>query len=164
MVSPLKQHQDQEAGWNSGGPYSVKFCDKAVSDSTKAEHVQDVHVCVLRNDKHTGLKAYQQSAGHFLTLHLIEQRVIKWTCHLQHYTNSSQRISFHIWKYLQYWGGLQSTNWLSLCHIISRNSWQGSKDPERPSSFLSHDLVWTVVCHHQTSFLWKGRVKTSAKV
>ena len=41
------QHEDQEAGLNSSGPYSVKSCEKAVSDSSRAEHIQDVHVwCV----------------------------------------------------------------------------------------------------------------------
>ena len=43
------QHQDQEAGSNIGGPYSVKFCEKAVSDSSRAEHIKDVHVrCVKK--------------------------------------------------------------------------------------------------------------------
>ena len=44
---------------------------------------------VLRSD--LGLKGYQQSTGHFLTLCLKEQRVIKSVCLLQHYTIDNQR-------------------------------------------------------------------------
>ena len=38
------QHQDQVAGSNSDGLYSVKSYEKVVSDSLRAEHIQDVHV------------------------------------------------------------------------------------------------------------------------
>ena len=110
---------------------------------------------VLRND--LGLKAYQQSTGHFLTLHLKEQRLIKSKCLLQCYTNNGQRrISFHRWKYLQYWGGFQLANWPSLYLNILRNLWQGSKiqRDHHPVSVmvLLGSVVW---CHHQAPFLWK---------
>ena len=38
------QHHNKEAGSNNGGSYSVKSYEKAVSDSSRAEHIQDVHV------------------------------------------------------------------------------------------------------------------------
>ena len=45
--------------------------------------------CMLRSELR--LKAYQLSTGHFLILHLQEQRVIKSKCLLQCYANSGQR-------------------------------------------------------------------------
>ena len=42
-----------------------------------------------------------------------------------------------------------------LCLNIS-NSWQGSKDPERSSFYLSHDFVGSGIWRHrQAPFLWK---------
>ena len=96
---------------------------------------------VLRSDQ--GLKVYQQSTSHFLTLRLKDHRAINSKCLFEHYTDIDQRISFPRWKYLQYWGGFQSANWPSSGLIISRNSWQGSR--ERPSSCFSHGFVGE--CH-----------------
>ena len=39
------------------------------------------------------------------------------------------------------WGSFQSAHCLILCLNISRNSWQVSKDPERPSSCFSYGFV-----------------------
>ena len=59
----------------------------------------------------------------------LKARAIKSKCLFEHYADSGERrISFHRWKYLQYWGGFQSGNWTSLCLDILRNSWQGSRE------------------------------------
>ena len=59
------QHRDQEAGSKSGSRYLAKSCEKVVSDSSRAEHIQKLMSSVLRSD--LGLKAYQLSTSHFLT-------------------------------------------------------------------------------------------------
>ena len=62
---PPKQYQDQEAGSKSGGLYSVKSYEKAVSDSSKAEHIQDVHVrCVKKWAGTESLSAEYRSLPH----------------------------------------------------------------------------------------------------
>ena len=111
---------------------------------------------VLRSD--LGLKAYKQNTSHFLK----EQRVIKSKCHFQRYAD---RISFHRWKYLEYWGGFQSINWLTLSLNISRKVWRGSRDPERPSSCFCHDFVGGLSYDVTTKLQFcEKEVKISAKV
>ena len=59
------KHQDQEAGPNSGGPYSVKTCKKAVSGSLKAEDIQEVHFrCVKKLLRTESLSAEYKSLPH----------------------------------------------------------------------------------------------------
>ena len=155
---PPMQHQNQEAGqtlvahirWNPVKKQLVVDLELNISKRFVSG--------VLRSD--LGLKAYQQSTGHFLILHLKEHRAIKSKCLLHRYANRGEFlfIDENIFNIEE---GFQSENWPSSGLNISRNLWQGSKHPERPSSCLSHDLVGTVVwCHHPAPFVWK----TSANV
>ena len=59
------QYQDQEAGPNSGGPYSVKYCEKAVSGSLRAEDIQDVNLqCVKKWPRTESLLVEYKSLPH----------------------------------------------------------------------------------------------------
>ena len=104
---------------------------------------------VLRID--LGVKAYQQSTSLFLTLHLKEQSVIQSKCHFQHYADNGQRrISFHRWKYLQYWGGFSQY----IDRVYASTSWEThDKAPRIHVMVLLGSVVWS---HHQAPFLWKG--------
>ena len=130
------QHQGQEAGSSSGGLYSVKSCEKAVSDSSRAEHIQDVHVrCVKKWPGTESLSVEYRSLLHPASKGAEENFFSQMKI-------SSLLRRFSISKLTDF--------------MISTSRETHDKDPERPTSCFSHGFVGSIVwCHHQPPFLWK---------
>ena len=83
-----------------------------------------------------GVRAYQHSTSHFLTLRLKEKRAIKSKCIFQHYADNGQRrISFHRWLISRRF------SISTLTEFMPRHWETHDKAPKIPSSCFSHGFV-----------------------
>ena len=150
MARPPMQHQDQEAGSNSSDPYSVKSCEKAVIDSLRAEHIQDVHVWHFKKWPGTESLSVEYRSLPHLTSEGAESNKIKMPSSAL-CKQCPKENSFHRWVDLRYWGGFLLENLLSLCLNISRNFYKATRiqgDRHPPSV-----MIWWGVAYEATTKL-----------